>query len=410
MFANQNVDREVLIPNRVYEFVPYKIIEFIQGVTINLQGTLNIYSANHTLWPTNQSGGLLNIIQISDSQNLTLTGGGIVEGNGDSWWLQVLLTGHDGRPLMINLVRCQNVIFEDWTLRNAPSYHALLDDMLDLLVQRVTVHVDDLVLGQLKMLTEEGDEHSALLPAGIPKIWALNTDGIDIAGQRIHVRNCTIQNFDDSVCIKPLNQNSKLSTCSSDILVEDIRITYGVGASVGSVRPNTAVNCIRNVTFRDIMFDKPLKAIYIKPNPGTDGTGIIDSITYENIYAKNPLWWSIWVSTQQQAQPGNGTNTGCSFLFPLFNTTCPTQPRVPVTNLTLRNVTMVDALLSPGILRCDPAGPCTGWLFENVHFTSLTNFPLGANQGFMCESIVDPKFIFSSPTCNHDADKQEEYY
>jgi hypothetical protein len=36
----------------------------------------------------------------------------------------------------------------------------------------------------------------------------------------------------------------------------------------GSVPPNANIACIRNVTFRNINFEKALKAIYIKPNPG----------------------------------------------------------------------------------------------------------------------------------------------
>ena len=140
-----------------------------------------------------------------------------------------------------------------------------------------------------------------------------------------------------------------------------------------------------------------LLLFWCQPNPGNDGTGIIDSVTYENIVAHNPLWWSIWVSTQQQAQPGHGSNTGCSFFYPLFNTTCPLQPRVPVTNLVLRNVTVTGALLSPGVLRCDPAGPCTGWRFDNVHMTSLTNWPTG--KQYLCEGVVGAVFTNSFPVC-----------
>jgi hypothetical protein len=61
--------------------------------------------------------------------------------------------------------------------------------------------------------------------------------------------------------------------CTENVLFEDIEITYGVGASVGSVPPSLSVACIRNSTFRDIRFYAPIKAIYVKPNPGTSGSG-----------------------------------------------------------------------------------------------------------------------------------------
>ena len=53
--------------------------------------------------------------------------------------------------------------------------------------------------------------------------------------------------------------------------------------SIGSVPPNVNDACVRNITFRNIKFITPLKAIYIKPNPGKEATGLISDITYENI-------------------------------------------------------------------------------------------------------------------------------
>lgn len=79
------------------------------------------------------------------------------------------------------------------------------------------------------------------------------------------------------------------------------------------------------------------------------------------------------------------THTGCSFFFPLGNTTCPTQPRVPIMRLALVNVSVSDGVLSPGLLRCDPAGPCTGWDWESVAVTNSSDWPLG--DAFMCQAV-----------------------
>ena len=140
--------------------------------------------------------------------------------------------------------------------------------------------------------------------------------------------------------------------------------------------PDPLVNCIRNVTFRNMRFHAPIKAIYIKPDYGTHGTGIIDSITYEDIVAEHALWWGIWISPQQEA------HSPCSFLYPFFNSTCETTPLVPVTNLVLRNVTMMHAILSPGVLRCNDTGPCSGWLFEDVNVAGSDG-----DAFFLCQGI-----------------------
>lgn len=165
----------------------------------------------------------------------------------------------------------------------------------------------------------------------------------------------------------------------------------------------------------------------LQPNPGNNGDGIIDSVTYEDITMTGALWWSIYVGasrgrasaaprckprlgshdhprscarslawcagTQQQDQPGGGADTGCSFFYPLPNTTCPPQPRVPVTNLQLTNVISTDAILSPGLLTCanytagQPWSACTGWTFENVQMTSITNWPVGPT--YFCQGVYN---------------------
>ncbi len=83
------------------------------------------------------------------------------------------------------------------------------------------------------------------------------------------------------------------------MLIRNCSVRFGVGMTIGSVWPDPQVNCIRNVTFESIHFEYPIKALYIKSNPGTVGTGLIDSITYRDITANNALWYPIWIGPQQ---------------------------------------------------------------------------------------------------------------
>jgi hypothetical protein len=129
-------------------------------------------------------------------------------------------------------------------------------------------------------------------------IYALNTDGIDVAGEDITVRNCTVTNFDDTVCAKP-----QLG-CTRNLLVEDITIFWGCGLSMGSVPPDVGNNCISGALVRRVAFNSPLKAVYIKPNPAkaAGATGEISNITYQDLTVNEPVWWPIWLGTQQQHQ------------------------------------------------------------------------------------------------------------
>ena len=88
-------------------------------------------------------------------------------------------------------------------------------------------------------------------------------------------------------------------------MVRDSYIGFGVGASIGSVPPDDRYNCIRNVTFRNIVIHHPFKAIYVKTNPGTTKSmlpgsgGEISNIVYENIEIHLPIWFGIYIGPQQ---------------------------------------------------------------------------------------------------------------
>jgi polygalacturonase len=82
----------------------------------------------------------------------------------------------------------------------------------------------------------------------------LNTDGIDPSGSNIIIRNVTITSYDDAVAVKPAHIGNQIAKCAENILVENCKVYFGVGMTIGTVPPHTMHNCIRNVTFRNITF------------------------------------------------------------------------------------------------------------------------------------------------------------
>jgi len=160
-----------------------------------------------------------------------------------------------------------------------------------------------------------------------------------------------------------------------------------VGATIGSVTPSDHYRCVRNVTFSNIDFDTPLKAIYIKTNQGTTTSmlpgsgGEIKNIVYENITMKNPVWWNIYIGPQQMKEP-DGRGPGC-MLYPL-DPDCDTQPLITISDITLRNITSTGGLLSPGIIRCHETNPCKNVNFENVKIASMA---IGLGGNFIVENV-----------------------
>ena len=84
-------------------------------------------------------------------------------------------------------------------------------------------------------------------------------------------------------------------------------------------------------------------------------------------------------------------------LYPLL-TDCETQPLVPITNLTLRNISSTSGWLPPGIIRCNETNPCTGFVFDNVNVSGwFSDYGMGYITenvyGTSINSFPDPGFL-----------------
>mmetsp|Transcript_31445 Transcript_31445/g.43639 ORF Transcript_31445/g.43639 Transcript_31445/m.43639 type:complete len:460 (+) Transcript_31445:384-1763(+) len=370
--------REVEVPaGRQYFLMPVNVKGSSQ-VTFVLRGTLIALDAIDD-WPMtgNHYHFLLNFV---GCKNVTVSGGGEIRGRGFKWWARVILDQiSDHRPHLLYFFQCSGVLVESVRMYNSPMYHLKLEDVEHVVVRNVTIHVD--TTKQASLLTKTGKwDHKNSLP-----LFPLNTDGIDPSGKDIHIYNISVTNFDDVVAVKPsYMEYGMYANCTENVLVEDAKVRFGVGMTVGTVGPSIKGNCVRNVTFRNVEFLYPFKAIYIKTNPGDAGFGIIDNITYEDIFIKHPIWWSIYVGPQQQKQP-DGSGPGC-MMFPIMGGKCSTQPLVTISNVVLRNIRSIGNVLGPGIIRCDEANPCKGFVFSNVTSTPMKLSPFSRTEWY-CENV-----------------------
>jgi hypothetical protein len=95
-------------------------------------------------------------------------------------------------------------------------------------------------------------------------------------------------------------------------------------------------------------------------------------------------------------------------MFYPLNKHCDTQPRITISDITLRNITSTGSILPAGILRCNSTNPCTNFRFEDVKLTSFLWDLIG--EGFITEYVEgthnnnvfpDPKFkapgFYSNP-------------
>ena len=407
-------DRTVLVPSgEAYHYFMVSADHLI-NVVLQVDGTL-IVSNNITSsqWPKD---GDYASFYFTNCKGLTLTGYGKIDGQGYDWWWHVIITDHDHRPHLVMMDTCSDIHITNLMFLDSPQFHLRLYHIMDVVIRNITIFVDigkqkellhksgrwipfkskneqELDLISIlrkdphleKMLSNLPPELEKILEAlGVPT-FPLNTDGIDPKGKNVLIENVNITNFDDAVAVKPASEGDPFSSCSQNMTIRNSVVAYGVGMTIGSVPPSDNVNCVKDILFENIRFEHPIKALYIKSNPGDHGTGVIDSITYRNITAKYPLWYPIWIGPQQQEQPGTA-GTGCSFFYPIVDE-CPTQPRVSITNILLENISFVDGVTLPGVLLANATTPYTGFKFNNVTSHGVVDGEFLLQQNYVCKNV-----------------------
>lgn len=338
-------DRILLNANDDMYFIPYDILYNLYNITIEFNGNIFLHDniSAWTYYPDTQS--YLNAIDIQDSKDITITQtneDGVIDGQGYTWW-KAFFHGEISRqrPTILNFKNCININITNLTLLNGPRFHIYGENILSMLVQYITIWVEP---------------HD---------MFPFNTDGIDVSGKNIYIRDSMISNYDDAICIKPNDYdtpslNGINMSCTENIVIDNIYVYKGVGLSVGSVA-SSKHHCIRNVVFQNIVTDQPIKFIYIKTGNQHDATsvqGYIENITYRNMTANDALLWPIYIGPQQQKEP-DGTGDG---FWPNVN------PYVEIKDIFLDNVHihLHSRFTAYGVLRCGLENPCT-----NIHFKDV---------------------------------------
>ena len=185
------------------------------------------------------------------TSNVTITGGGSIDGQGAPWWAVIKAEKVAGRPLsprppLVALSGVHNARVDGITLRNAPNAHLALQNVDNATIVHTTIAA----------------------PADSP-----NTDGIDIkSSQHVTVVDSDIADGDDNVAI-----TSGPGAPASDITVAGCRIGVGHGLSIGSYTGGG----VHNVRFHDNVLTGTTSGIRIKS--ARDRGGEVSAISYVNL-------------------------------------------------------------------------------------------------------------------------------
>jgi polygalacturonase len=192
-------------------------------------GTTLEGSTNHDDYPEMEQfhdKGRQSLLSATGAEDITIRGGGIIDGRGESWWPN-RQPGYT-RPRLIVFDHCKHVLMENITVQNSPMW------------QIVPYYSEDLTFRNMKVLAPLPDGH--------------NTDGIDpFSSKHVVIDHVTIDTGDDNVAIKSGQPGSPGPDApSADITITDCTFLKGHGLSVGSeVAGGVQHLRVERVTFQD---------------------------------------------------------------------------------------------------------------------------------------------------------------
>lgn len=270
------------------------------------------------------------LIGAKNAEDITIRGGGTIDGAGQPWWAAV--HAHDKskfpaeqRPRLILLDHCHHVVIENVTIQNSASW------------QLVLYYSDDVTIRDGKILA----------PPRAP-----NTDGIDpFASTHVNISHMYIDVGDDNVAIKSGQAHSKgPDSPSAYIRVTDCTFVHGHGMSIGS----EIAGGVHDVYVSNVRFEGTRNGVRVKS--GRDRGGDIGNFVFKNLTMTNvetPLMITAYYS--RNANPY--APAPITRLTPHFH------------DITVENLTATGAKQA-ALVAALPEAPLTSLTLDNVHISA----------------------------------------
>lgn len=287
--------------------------------------------------------GLINGKNLTD---ITITGGGIIDGAGARWWVPAEAAREKTpgysmpRPRLISIANSRNVRVTDVTLQNSPSYHFVPADCEGVVVSNVTI----------------------LAPERSP-----NTDAIDpSACKNVLITKCRIDVGDDNVAIKSGHKVEGREFACEDITVTDCVFLHGHGMSIGS----ETTGGVHNVNVKNCTFVNTENGLRIKSQRGKGG--VVENINYSDLVMTNVNPAITFTCYYQQNSAGDPRQKP----VPLDDSVQPVAQGTPIfRNIHVSNVTAT-CQRSAGLIVGLPESLVSNVVFSNVQITAASAFKI----------------------------------
>jgi polygalacturonase len=268
------------------------------------------------------------LLLVSNTSNVTITGGGTIDGQGAPWWALIDQEKAAGkslspRPPMIDLETVTNATISGITIKNAPNAHITMKKASNVTIAGISISS----------------------PSNSP-----NTDGIDVwSSQYVSVTNSTIDDGDDNIAI----DSSASDGPAHDISLSSCTILHGHGLSIGSYTSGG----VYNVNIHDNTLTNTDNGVRIKS--ARDRGGEVHNVTYSHLTMTN-VATPILLTAYYPDIPADGD---------------PAQPVISTTpyyhDITISKITASSATTA-GYVVGVPEKPITNVTLSSVNITAKT--------------------------------------
>jgi polygalacturonase len=233
------------------------------NITLDVaKGTTLLGSPDHEDYPKKiefRGPGYQALVGATDAEHVSITGGGVIDGNGETWWALArtqknagVLGSENSRPRGVVFDHCKHVRVEGVTVQNSPYW------------QIVPYYSDDVLIRNVRVLAPQ---HSP------------NTDAIDpFSSSNVVIDHIYADVGDDDIAIKSGMINSPgPDDPSKNITITDCEFAHGHGLSIGSEIAGGA----QNIHAERIHFKGTDNGIRIKAN--RDRGNDVSNISFKDI-------------------------------------------------------------------------------------------------------------------------------
>jgi hypothetical protein len=312
--ASQDGGKVVIPPGR-YLIGPIFLkshvqIELEPGAVLLGSTNISDYPAIDGRWEGVERKVYASLFNGNHLENVSITGRGVIDGQGSIWWdahrqtselrRQKGIKGREPenppdaplrwpRPRLINFYNCTNVLIQDVTLLNSPSW---------------TIHpvyCENMTIDNVTILN----------PSNSP-----NTDAVDPDSCRdVRISNSRFDVGDDCVVIKSgYNEDGRrVGIPCEDILVNNCTFLHGHG---GVVIGSEMSGSVRNVTVANCVFDGTQRGLRVKTSLGRGG--VIENFRASNLVMRNITDAAFSITAAYDRDMGETSGTPAPEVIPIM--------------------------------------------------------------------------------------------